>query len=125
MGYGLVSAVALAIDAAILQVLVKQAGWHYLRASAVSFIAGAGVAYLLSVRFVFRFRRLSNRAVEFSYFLALGVVGLLVNAAAMSIAVTGVGLGLITAKLFAAICTFTTNLVLRRGLLFAAPRTSE
>jgi len=118
----LVSGAALALDAVILQTLVTIAKWHYLPASAVSFVVGAAVAYLLSVRFVFRSRQVDNRMLEFCYFFGLGLVGLIVNAAALSIAVTGVGLGLMTAKLLAAVCTFSTNFALRRRLLFSTSR---
>jgi len=125
VGYGLVSAAALGVDAGILKGLVTLARWHYLPASVVSFVAGAAVAYLLSVRFVFRFRQLSNRALEFGYFVGLGLLSLLVNAATLSVAISGVGLALMTAKVIAAVCTFVTNFLLRRALLFSAPRTSE
>jgi putative flippase GtrA len=124
LGYGLVSAIALAIDAAILRTLVVIWGWHYLPASVVAFISGAAVAYVLSVRFVFRSRQVNNRVLEFGYFLLLGVVGLLVNAAALSLAITGIGLGLLKAKACAAACTFTTNFILRRALLFTPKRSS-
>lgn len=119
LGYAVVSAVALGIDLTTLRLLVEGAGWHYLPSSAVAFLAGAGVAYLLSARFVFRTRRLRSRALEFSSFVALGAVGLVVNAAALSVAIGAVGLGLITAKLIAALCTFATNFTLRRKLLFS------
>jgi putative flippase GtrA len=121
-GYGLVSAVALAFDTSLLYVLVNLAGWPYLLASTVSFSAGAVVAYILSVRFVFPLRRLHNPYAEFISFLALGVAGVAVNAAALFVAVSTVGLGLITAKLLAAGCTFATNFTLRRQLLFTPPK---
>jgi putative flippase GtrA len=119
--YALVSGVALAVDASILWTLVKRLAWHYLPASAASFTAGAVVSYVLSVRFVFQFRNVSCRQLEFMYFVVLGLVGLLVNAAALSLAITCIGFGLLTAKLMAAGCTFTANFVLRRQLLFAPP----
>jgi putative flippase GtrA len=122
LGYAVASAVALGIDLTTLRLLVEGAGWHYLPSSAVAFVAGAGVAYLLSARFVFRTRRFRSRTLEFSSFVALGVVGLVVNAATLSVAISAVGLGLVTAKLLAAICTFATNFTLRRKLLFS-PRT--
>jgi putative flippase GtrA len=125
LGYGLVSAAALAVDIAVLRLLVEQAGWHYLPASALSFITGAGVAYILSVRFVFRNRQLSNRPLEFAYFLALGVAGLLVNTAVLSLAISVVGLGLVAAKLVAAVCTFAANFTLRRTLLFSPARSPQ
>ena len=123
-GYGVVSAIALAVDMSLLRSLVSWAGWHYLPASAVAFTAGAVVAYLLSVRFVFPTRKLHNPYLEFISFLALGLAGLLVNATALFIAISGAGLGLLTAKLFAAGCTFATNFTLRRQLLFSPAKTS-
>jgi putative flippase GtrA len=123
LGYALVSAAALAIDAGLLQVLVVRARWHYLPASALSFIAGAAVAYVLSTRFVFQFRQVSNPALEFGFFLGIGLVGLLVNAAVLSVAISGAGLSLMEGKLVAAACTFSTNYVLRRKLLFSPTRT--
>ncbi len=123
-GYGVVSAVALAVDISILQSLVKLAGWHYLVASTFAFSAGAAVAYVLSVRFVFESHRLGSQALEFGYFVALGLAGLLVNAGALFVAVSAAGLDLVTAKLCAAVCTFATNFTLRRQLLFSPSRAS-
>jgi putative flippase GtrA len=122
LGYGLVSLVALAVDASVLYVFVNVVGWHYLLASVLAFSAGATVAYLLSVRFVFRFRHLRNPSLEFASFVALGLAGLLVNAAALFVAISAAGLGLITAKVLAAGCTFATNFTLRRQFLFVPPK---
>lgn len=124
LGYGVVSAIALVADAATLRTLVVICSWHHLPASVVAFIAGAAVAYVLSSRFVFRSRQVNNRALEFGYFLVLGVVGLLVNVAALSVAITGIGLSLLKAKACAAFCTFTSNFMLRRALLFTPKRSS-
>ena len=118
-GYGLVSAVALGVDMSVLSGLVNRVGWHYIPASAVAFVAGAIVAYVLSVRFVFPVRKLPNPYLEFVSFLGLGLAGLVVNAAALFVAISTVGLGLITAKFLAAGCTFLTNFTLRRQLLFS------
>ncbi len=119
LGYGLVSVAALALDTGVLYLFVNVAGWHYLPASVVAFSAGATLAYLLSVRFVFRVRQLRNPSLEFLSFVLLGLAGLVVNAAALSVAIGAAGLGLITAKVLAAGCTFATNFTLRRQFLFA------
>jgi putative flippase GtrA len=121
-GYAAVSLVALAVDTAVLYAFVNFAGWHYLPASVPAFAAGASVAYFLSVRWVFRFRQLRHRSLECASFVALGLAGLLVNAAALSVAIDAAGLGLITAKVLAAGCTFATNFTLRRQLLFVPPK---
>ena len=122
LGYGVASAIALGVDAALLRTLVVDARWHYLPASTVSFVAGAAVAYFLSVRFVFRVSRSKTPVLEFGYFVGLGVVGLVVNAAVISLAISVIGLGLLTAKFSAAGCTFATNFILRRTLIFNTSR---
>jgi putative flippase GtrA len=121
-GYALASGAALAVDMSVLYALTHFARWHYLLAAACAFLAGAAVAYTLSVRFVFQFRGLSNRSAELAAFMALGVAGLLVNEAALFVAISAAGLGLLTAKIVAAGCTFATNFTLRRQLLFAPPK---
>jgi putative flippase GtrA len=118
-GYALASAAALAVDTSVLYALVQGVGWNYIPASVAAFSAGAVVAYLLSVRFVFPMRKLHNPYVEFISFLTLGLAGVLVNVVALRVAIGAVGLGLVTAKMLAACCTFATNFTLRRQLLFS------
>jgi putative flippase GtrA len=124
IGYGLVSVVALGADMGLLHGLVDGLKWHYLVASAIAFLGGATVSYLLSVRFVFPVRKVQNHYLECIAFFTLGLVGLAVNAAALFVAVGKVGLGLTAGKLFAAGCTFATNFILRRQLLFSPTRTA-
>jgi putative flippase GtrA len=122
VGYALVSAIALGVDVSILGGLVRVANWRYLPASALAFAAGAVVAYLLSTRFVFQFHRVRNGPVELGCFVALGGVGLSVNATTLFLAVSKAGLNLFVAKFLAAGCTFAINFALRRQLLFAPLR---
>jgi putative flippase GtrA len=122
LGYTLASGVALLVDVTVLAALVKQADWPLLAAASLAFIAGATVAYLLSVKFVFRHRRIERRPWEFGYFIGLGLVGLAVNDAMLFVAVSGAGLGLVVAKVLAAGATFATNFTLRRQILFAPVR---
>ena len=117
--YALVSALALTIDVALLSVLVTFAGWHYLIASALSFVAGGVVAYLLCVRFVFEFRRIENTTLELPYFVLLGLIGLVVNSLTMYTAVDRLGLHFLLAKLAASCCTVAVNFLLRRHFLFS------
>ena len=78
--YGLVSLVALAVDLGLLELLHRFTTLHYLFSASLSFVAGGFVAYLLSVRFVFRHRRVDTAMTEGSIFIALGLVGLAINA---------------------------------------------
>ena len=119
-GYGAASAIALGADAGLLFVLATRLGWDYRLASAVSFLTGAVIAYGLSVAFVFANHRVRNRKAEFTYFVLLGLVGLVVNSMVIIFAVGTLGLKLLVAKAMAAVCTFVTNFALRRHFLFRA-----
>ena len=92
---------------------------YYIIANTISFVSGATVAYLLSVRFVFHYHRLTNRSSEFTSFVLLGVVGYVVNQLVLAALKNVPGSTLELAKIGAAGCTLTINFVLRRQFLFA------
>lgn len=117
-GYSLASAAALATDVAILVALVEWLHWHYLVAATVSFVAGAALAYFLVTRFVFKYRRVRDRRLEFAIFVAVGLVGLVVNGATIYALVEYVAAPYLAAKAAAASLTFFTNFIARRSLLF-------
>ena len=83
-----------------------------------AFLGGAVVAYELSVRLAFKQHRLESRRKEFASFVAIGVVGLAVNAAVIFVMVRYAGLHYLIAKCVAAGCTFFCNFVARRQILF-------
>jgi putative flippase GtrA len=118
IGYGAASAVAFAVDVTILWVLVRFFGWGYLGAASASFLAGASVAYALSVKLAFKEHRLRNRRVEFIGFVAIGTAGLALNAAVISLAVRYFGLHYLLAKCVAAGFTLMCNFIARRQILF-------
>ncbi|HTC51226.1 MAG TPA: GtrA family protein [Steroidobacteraceae bacterium] len=116
--YAAASAVAYVLDTGLLLILTRYAGWYYLLAATVSFLAGATVAYVLSVRFVFRAHRLRNRKLEFTSFVLLGLAGVAINLLVMFVTVGRLGMHLLYAKAVAACFTFVANFALRRQLLF-------
>jgi putative flippase GtrA len=117
-GYGAASACALVVDVSILTILVHYFAWGYLSAATTSFLTGMAVAYFLSVTLVFKQRRLRDRRAEFVTFVAIGGVGLALNAAVIFACVTYLGLHYLVAKCVAAAFTFISNFILRRQLLF-------
>lgn len=115
--YFAVSAVALAVDMAVL--LLAANFVHYLWAATFGFLLGAVTSYLLSVRWVFRHRRLAAfPKTEFAAFAAVGVAGLGLNNLAIYVAIEHAGLGLPVAKAVAAMLTFSFNFGLRKWGLF-------
>jgi putative flippase GtrA len=121
-GYGVSAVFALAVDMSILWILVHYLGIPYLTAATLSYLAGAGVAYKLSIRLAFKEHRLSNRATEFVSFVAIGTLGLVVNACVIDMVVKYLGLHIMIAKCVAAACTFMCNFMARRQLLFVRSR---
>jgi putative flippase GtrA len=120
IGYGAASAGALVVDMTILWVLVRFYAWGYLAAASTSFLAGAVVAYALSLKLAFKQHRLRNQRVEFVSFVAIGTAGLAINAAVISLAVRYLGLHYLLAKCVAAGFTFMCNFIARRQLLFVS-----
>lgn len=120
--YLLASAVAFAIDFAAYVGLIRLAGWHYLLAAPAGFALGLLAVYVLSVRWVFRVRRLQNARVEFAIFAAIGVLGMGVNEAVIYVAVEHARLSYELAKAASAAVVFAINFALRKALLFTRYR---
>jgi len=121
IGYGAASICALAVDMSLLWMLVRFLGFGYIAAATLSFLAGASVAYILSVRLAFRDHRLNDRRTEFITFVAIGTLGLAVNAGVIAVAINYFGLHYLLAKFVAAGFTFLCNFAARRQILFVRP----
>ena len=102
----------------ILWVLVGFFDWQYLAAATMSFLAGAVVAYALSLKLAFKQHRLRDWRVEFVAFVTIGTIGLAINAGVIFMAVRFLGVHYLFAKCIAAGFTFVCNFVARRQILF-------
>jgi putative flippase GtrA len=120
--YAAVSGCAFIIDITVLFILVHYLSWWYVAAAISSFLIGLFAAYVLSVTLVFKYRRLQDPRVEFASFAGIGVVGVAINAAAMTLGVKVFGVHYLIAKCGAAGFTFVWNFVARRQFLFAQRR---
>jgi putative flippase GtrA len=118
LGYAGVSVLSLGVNFAILALLVKYFKWGDLTAATLSFLAGACVAYALSVRFVFTQHRLRNRRAEFLGFIAIGALGLAVNIGVIYLATRFLAMPVLYASCIAAGFSFSFNFLTRRQILF-------
>lgn len=76
--YGIVSAVALAVDMGLLFVLTEYVGVNYLVSATLSFVFGLIVNYSMSIRYVFSNSRY-DRSREFFLYSVIGLGGLMIN----------------------------------------------
>ena len=77
--YFFVGGFAFVVDFGLLYILTEYAGLHYLLSATLSFISGLLVNYVISCIWVFSNSKFKNRLVEFLFFAAIGVGGLLLN----------------------------------------------
>jgi putative flippase GtrA len=116
--YLLASAAALALDASVYMALIRLGGIHYLAAAPIGYVLGILVIYLLSTRWVFSNRRLTNVRSEFFVFTLIGIVGLLLNQVVIYLCVDGLSMSYELAKLTSASLVFCFNFAGRKLILF-------
>lgn len=119
--YFVASAGALAVDVGLYR-LALSLGWRYPFAALLGFCAGAVVAYLASVRWVFRARAVRNTGLEFGLFVAVGVGGLLLTELFLWVAIGQLGWPALPSKLGTSAIVFAFNFAVRKTLLFSARR---
>lgn len=122
--YGLCSGLAFLVDFGTLAALVEWGGIPYLPAAATAFVLGGLVAWHLSVRYVFPYRRIADQRVEAIAFVALGLIGLVANLTLLALGVEILKLHYLVAKVGAAAFTVFLNFAARRLVLFTRIPTS-
>jgi putative flippase GtrA len=122
--YGLASALALALDFAVLMISNQLLGFNHLAAAAAGFLSGLALIYLLSVRVVFRDRRGVSAGAEVAGFLLSGLAGLALTEALMHLFVDRLGIAPPLSKIPTSALVFLFNFIARRRLLFSRGRTA-
>ena len=119
--YGVTAIVALAADLIGFQVAVHGLGWDVRIGAGVGFAIGLVVNYVLSTRWVFRQRAVTNRSWEFVIFAAIGVFGLGMTLLIVETLHVRFGVWELIAKGVAVVIVFGWNFLARKICLFAAP----
>ena len=119
--YFTASLLALAADLGTLSLCLRGLHFSLGWSASAGFVVGALVAYLLSIRWVFRQRAFADApAVEFLAFVGIGIAGLGITQVLLWLGVLKLHLLPELVKLAAAVVTFVFNYLVRKTLLFAA-----
>jgi putative flippase GtrA len=116
--YFAASALALAVDFGIYSGLIRLAGVDYLVAAPIGFALGLATIYALSIRWVFRQRRLKDARAEFALFALIGLAGMALNQGIIYSGVEHFTLSYEFAKIVSAGTVFCFNFATRKLLLF-------
>ena len=118
MRYFAASALALAVDFGSYSGLIRLAGVDYLVAAPIGFALGLATIYALSIRWVFRQRRLGDARAEFLLFTLIGLAGMALNQGIVYAGVEQFALSYELAKIVSAGAVFCFNFASRKLLLF-------
>lgn len=111
--------VAVLVDYSVLLIATESFGVHYLLSNIGSYMSGLLVSYTLNTRWVFRYRKYEKKTrVEFSIFVAIVLIGLLVSEGMIYLLVEDLALPYTWAKLVSIAATFLFNFLAKKKLLF-------
>jgi len=122
--YLFVGGSAFVVDFGALYLLAHFLGLHYLAAASLSYLLGMACNYMISVNWVFDFRRVTQWQREFIIFGLIGIAGLILNGFAITALVESFGLPYLGAKLVAAVLILFFNFGARKMLLFSAAKST-
>ena len=105
-------------DFAVLASLTEIAGLYYLLSAGIGFTAGVSLTYVLSVFWIFRYRRLRSRIAEFAAFCLIAVIGAGLMLAAIWFLTEIAHLHYLISKIVSSLLVFMLNFTLRRTFLF-------
>lgn len=115
--YFIASIISLAVDTAVYLALGK-ALHNYLVSACIGYTIGLVVNYILSIKWVFSYRKIKKYHIEFGVFAVIGFLGLAVNEAAIYIGLFVMALNPFWSKMMAAGLSFLCNFGARKLLLY-------
>ena len=119
MRYGISGFSATIVDFLVLTLLTEVFGKRLLLLwTAIAFVSGLLVTYLLSTTWVFDSHRFNSRAAEMAIFAAIGIVGLGLTELFMWIFAHRLGMHYLLSKLLASMIVFVWNFSAKKLILF-------
>ena len=111
--FGIVGASAFLIDYSILYILTEVFGIYYLYSSVISFSVSVIFNYILSIKWVFDVSK-KQTIKEFSTFIILSIIGLIINQLIMYIMVEKVSIWYMFSKIVSTIIVMVYNFITRK-----------
>ena len=88
--FGIVGLFCFLIDYGVTIIMTNVFGVHYLISKFFGFVISAVVNYLLSIKFVFTQKKEMDKGKEFTVFLILSAIGLVINEIVMYVCIDGI-----------------------------------
>jgi putative flippase GtrA len=120
--YLLAGGLAFSIDVGVFQLALRVFGVEPLLATILGYGAGLIVVYVVSVNWVFSYRRIDRHSREFLLFTLIGLIGLIINMLVIEILAVRYGYEPLLAKVAGTAMTFGFNFIIRRWALFTERR---
>lgn len=125
MKFGVVGLIAFGIDYGLMIVLTEVFSIDYLVSATLSFAASVIFNYFASMRYVFSRKEGMSRRREFTVFIILSVIGLLLNNVLMWVGVELLHVDYRITKIFATFVVTFYNFFSRKKFLEGAPKNAD
>ena len=117
--YFFASGIALVVDMGMLFVLTEYCHLYYLLSSTISFLLGIFITYLFSKLYIFNKTSVKNKTMEFSIFLLIGLIGLLLNNLFLYVLTEYFDVYYMFSKCIVVIITYLWNFFARKKFIFS------
>ncbi len=115
--FGVIGGLAFLIDYGVLYLLTEFAGVYYLLSGTISFTVSVIFNYICSMKYVFSGKEGMSRRKEFIVFVALSILGLLLNQLFMWLGVDLFRIHYMVTKIFATVIVMAYNFITRKIFL--------
>jgi putative flippase GtrA len=122
--FGIAGGAATVVDMGLLWTLINFAHLWYVYGVAVGYAAGTVVSYVISVKWIFPHRAISDRRLEFIIFTVVGVIALGLTELVVAAGVEWCHLSVMVSKLVSVVLIFLYNFWARKIILFPAQRSA-
>jgi putative flippase GtrA len=117
--YFFASGIALFADMAVLYILTEYAHLYYLVSATISFLVGIAITYICSKLYIFTKTSIKNKTIEFTVFLVIGIIGLVLNNVFLYVFTEYLGLYYMLSKCLVIIITYLWNYFARKKFIFS------